>query len=145
MTEATVKAKLEISPEGSAANVNVVLTNTGSSPLWVNKRFLFNTVYAPKPFREIWFDVKTPTGKRLEFICKVKAGAASQEHYTLLPPGDAVKTEIKISRCFDMREKGKYEVKAYYQDGNDEVPPSPSDALHLKEELVSETIKIEIE
>lgn len=151
MTEATGKAKLEISPfikespDGHETSVNAVLTNNGSSPLWVNKRFLFNTVYAPKPFREIWFDVTSPTGKKLEFICKVKAGSARQEHYVLLPPGENVKAEVKISRCFDMKEKGKYEIKAHYQDGNSEVPPSPSEALHLKEELVSETIKISIE
>ena len=151
MTQATVKAKLEISStikktsDDQEVSINTVLSNTGSSPLWVNKRLLFNTVYAPKPFREIWFDVKAPNGKILEFECKIKAGAAREEHYTLLPPGEVIKAEIKISKCFDMQEKGTYQIKAHYQDGNKEVPPAPEDAAHLKEELESETIKIAIE
>lgn len=145
------KAKLEISstvertPDGSKISVSTVLSNIGSSPLWVNKRFLFNTVFAPKPFREIWFDVKDPNGKMLEFRCRIKAGTAHIEDYDILPPGENVKAEIKLSRCFDMKEKGSYQIKAHYQDGNKEVPPAPSDAAHLKEELESETIKITIE
>ena len=151
MTQATVKAKLEISPiiqktpDGQEVRINTVLTNSGSSPLWVNKRLLFNTVYAPEPFREIWFDVKAPNGEKLNFRCKVKAVWAREEHYTILPPGEAVKAEIRLSRCFDMKEKGNYQIKAHYQDGNDEMPPAPADAEHLKEELESETIKVSIE
>lgn len=151
MTQAAIKAKLEISPtvekteDGLKVMVSTVLSNTGSSPLWVNKRLLFNTVYAPKPRREIWFDVKTPSGKVLEFDCKIKADKPREEDYTLLPPGEAVKAEIKLSKCFDMQEKGNYQVKAHYQDGNKEVPPAPENAAHLKEELESETIKITIE
>lgn len=151
MTQATVNAKLEISPtvektpDGLKVVVNTVLSNTGSIPLWVNKRLLFNTVYAPKPRREVWFDVKAPNGKILEFDCKIKADKPHEEDYTLLPPGEAVKTEIKISKCFKMQEKGNYQIRAHYQDGNNEVPPAPGDAAHLKEELESETIKISIE
>lgn len=150
MTQATVSAKLEISPTVEKTSdeqelaVNAVLSNTGSTPLWVNKRFLLNTVYSPKPFREIWLDVKAPNGKMLEFRCRIKAGYAREEHYAVLSPGESVKAEIKISNCFDMTEKGEYEIKAHYQDGTKEVPPAPSNTVHLKDELESKTIKISI-
>lgn len=151
MAEAETNAKLEISPsvkqttDGAEIVVNAVLTNTGSTALWVNKRMLFNTVYAPKNFREIWFDVKSPGGKMLEFQCKVKAGAARPEHYVALPAGESVNAEIKLSRCFDMKEKGNYQVQAHYQDGNKEVPPAPADAKHLAGELQSAPIKVAVE
>lgn len=151
MTQATVSARLEISPTiGKTTNaqevgVNVVLSNTGSSPLWVNKRFLLNTVHSPKPFREIWLDVKAPNGKMLEFRCRIKAGYAREEHYALLPPGGSVKAEMRISDCFDMQEKGIYQIKAHYQDGSKEVPPAPENAVHLKDGLESQTIKISVE
>ena len=149
--QSMVTAKLEISPsiektsDGVKVRIKTVLTNSGATPVWVNKRMLFNTVYAPKPFREIWFDVKAPSGDKLEFRCKVKAGAAREEHYALLKPGESVERDIRLSDCFNMAEKGEYEIKAHYQDGNKEVPPAPSNTVHLKDEFESKTIKISIQ
>lgn len=146
-----VNAKLEISPliektsDGVKVRIKAVLTNSGASPLWVNKRMLFNTVYAPNQFREIWFDVKAPSGDKLEFRCKVKAGAAREEHYSILKLGESVERDIRLSNCFNMAEKGEYEIKAHYQDGNKEVPPAPSNTVHLKDELESKIIKISIQ
>ncbi len=122
----------------------VALQNTGAAEAWVNKRLLFNTVFAPKQFRELWFDVKAPNGEILRFICKVKAGEPQESDYRVLRPREQHTATVKLSPCFDFSQVGTYLLRANYQDGNEAPPPPPGGALHLSQLLHSAPFQLVI-
>lgn len=49
-----------------------------------------------------------------------------------------------LAACFDLKSAGTYRVTAHDQDGTDAVPPAPAGARHVAEELLSDTLEIEV-
>ena len=150
VTTSDVNATLELLPidqkksSDQAIELTVGLRNIGAGELWVNGRMLLNTPYAPKYMRELWFDVVGPGNQRIEFACKVRAGNAKPSDYRVLMPQESKQVQVRLSGCFDFTLPGTYLIRAKYQDGSEDVPPSPPGAMHLSTCLESSPAKIEI-
>lgn len=128
------------------AVVGVKLRNAGTAALWVNGRLLLNSEYAPPPFRELWLDIqRVDDGTHVEFNCKVRAGPATDADYRVLKPAEAITVQIPLVQCFDIRTPGTYRVQAYYHDGRQDPPNSPSGASPLSTQLMSQPITVVVE
>ena len=117
---ASVKTRFE---SGEPIWIQLRLHNKGHIPVWVNKRFLVNSKHSPAKFREIAFSVFDSAQQELDFACKVRAGEARQEDYTVLGPGEAAEGKYALSRCFDLGRPGQYSVLATFEDCGTTAPP----------------------
>jgi hypothetical protein len=129
---------------GEPVEVEAVLQNSGDQPLWVNKRLLLNSAFAPPPFREVSLDVRGPDeGQEVRFICKIRAGEALPKDYVVLKAGEKLSAPLPL-KCFDLSKEGVYTVTAHYADGNPKVPPPPAGETHLSQPLTSSPVQIRI-
>jgi len=145
-----IAPKLDITVPARAASgstkveATITLENVGLGDLWINGRMLLNTAYAPRSARELWLEVEGPESKKIEFECKVRAGAAKPQDYVLLRPGEKKQVHVNLSDCFNLRDRGTYTIYANYEDGSDSIPQAPRNGVHLRQHLRSHPAVIEI-
>jgi hypothetical protein len=123
--------------------ITLSLTNTTDHDLWVNKRMMLNDELSPPPFREIWLRILGPDGKPLVFASPAKVDFPAADDYTTLRPGEKAKTETELYG-FDLTKPGVYTMVARYRDGNEHPPPPPTGAVHLKAELQSQKVTLDV-
>jgi hypothetical protein len=136
-------AKAEVA-RGTDAEIEVILRNDDTRPLWVNGRLLVNSPHVPQPHREIQLLVLDPRGIRLDFACKVQAGEASAEEYAVLEPGQSLSARVYLNECFDMTREGIYRITAIYEDGTESVPAPPEDFELLRGPIQSPEAQLRV-
>jgi hypothetical protein len=97
----------------------ITLTNRGSESLAVNRRLLVNTPHAPPPYREITFDVLSPSENPVQFGTKINVGSPGEEDIIVLEPGSSVDRTYELTKDFDFDELGEYTVQATYENQSD--------------------------
>ena len=132
-------------PSGDAKIVGTItFINAGLKPLWVNGRMLLNSEYAPPVTREVWLEIEGPNSRKVEFRCKVRAGAAKPGDFVLLKSQEKKSIKVNLSDCFDFHEPGTYTIHANYQDGAGAVPESPSGAVSVRQRVRSAAATLEV-
>jgi len=146
--EDTLQLGLMVPPRVVAGSEKVTatltLSNAGTSDLWVNARMLLNSAHAPAAARELWLEIEGPRSRKIEFECKVRAGAAGPEDYVALHPRQKREIQVNLLDCFDLHDAGRYVLRAYYQDGNTSVPRPPNGADHPSYRVRSNSVSVEI-
>lgn len=97
---------------GVPVPLTVRLTNVSDTPVTVNARFLVN--YHIFSEHEVVIHLTGPGKETLYYVPQVFAGEPSEEHFTVLAPGQSVDREIDLNADFDLPGKGKYRVFATY-------------------------------
>ncbi|UCF08850.1 MAG: hypothetical protein JSW28_03935 [Thermoplasmata archaeon] len=93
----------------------VILTNTGSKPVPVNKRLLVNTPHAPEPFREVTFEILSPSKEILNFRTRINVGPPNEDDIAELGPSESVEHVYDAAHDFLFEEKGEYTIRAVYE------------------------------
>jgi uncharacterized protein (DUF58 family) len=99
---------------GGPMPLDVTLANASSAPVRVNGRLGVNDDREPAAFREVTFDIRTPSGKRASFRLDVKRGAARPSHIVSLKPHDSVRKTVDLAHYYALHETGTYEARATY-------------------------------
>jgi len=99
---------------GEPMQVELTLASTGTAPVVVNSRLALNTVHAPRPFREVVFEMRGPGGALLPFLSKVRIGKPEPQHVTELAPGQSLERRYDLAPHFDLEAPGSYAVRAFY-------------------------------
>ena len=99
---------------GRPVPLDMTLTNVSSAPLRVNGRLAVNDDREPAAFREVTFDIRTPSGKRASFRLDIKRGAARPSDLVSLKPHESVRKTADLAHYYVLRETGTYEVRATY-------------------------------
>ncbi len=128
---------------GEAPLLTIRLRNTSAGRLWVNTRFGVNSESAVPDFRDVWFDIVGPDGRRLNFDCQVKGRLATASDYRIVQPGDWVGTVDSLS-CFKIGLPGTYRIAVKYRDGNSTPPPAPLRSVHLTEQIESNQVQLRV-
>ena len=124
--------------EGEPIRCKMVLANTGTGAMYVNKRFLVNF---PDMEHDVYFEITDSHGRSAPFGLLVNAGLIDARHFEQLNSQDSVSKEIDLARDFKM-DPGSYKVKAIYE--NSSAPP-PLDASGVwKGKTESNTLNITI-
>ena len=119
---ATGAGKLQFTIALSAASYSVgrpvpvamTLTNVSSAPVRVNGRLAVNDDREPAAFREVTFDIRTPSGKHAAFRLDIKRGAARPSDVVSLKPHESVRKTVDLAHYYALRETGTYKVRATY-------------------------------
>ena len=98
---------------GHPVPLAMTLTNASSAPVRVNGRLAVNDEREPAAFREVTFDIRTPSGKRAAFRLDIKRGAARPSDVVSLKRQSVRKT-IDLAHYYVIRETGTYEARATY-------------------------------
>ena len=99
---------------GRPIPLDMTLANTSPSSVRVNGRLAVNDEREPAAFREVTFDIRTPSGKRASFRLDIKRGAAHASDVVLLKPHDSVRKTVDLARYYAVHETGTYEARATY-------------------------------
>jgi hypothetical protein len=129
---------------GENIDAQLSLQNEGTQPLWANGRMLVNSPHAPKPYREITLSVVDHQGVQLNFQCKVRAGQASSDDYSVLGSGQSLSVPVRLNECFDLSREGTYLVVATYEDGTENVPTPPEGTRLLRGPIRSAEKKLRV-
>jgi hypothetical protein len=124
--------------EGEPVRCKMVLANSGSGPMYVNKRFLVNF---PDMRHDVYFEITDSQGRSAPFGLLVNAGLLEARHFEELKPQDSVSKEIDLASDFKM-DPGSYKVKAIYE--NDSAPPQLDTSRVWKGKTESNTLNITI-
>ena len=118
---------------GHPIPIGMALANDSPAPVRVNGRLAVNDEREPADFREVTFDVRTPSGKRASFRLDIKRGAALPSEVVSLKPHASVRKTIDLARYFTIRETGTYAVHATYASTAPGAVTGPvtSNALHF--------------
>jgi hypothetical protein len=114
----TVQFTIALSARSYAAGgpvpLDMTLTNASPATVRVNRRLAVNDEREPAAFREVTFDVRTPSGKRAPFRLDIKRGAARPSQLVSLKPHGSVRKTVDLARYYALHETGTYEVTATY-------------------------------
>jgi uncharacterized protein (DUF58 family) len=99
---------------GRPIPLDMTLTNASPAPARVNGRLGVNDDREPAAFREVTFDIRTPSGKRASFRLDIKRGAAHAADVVSLKPHDSVKKTVDLAHYYAVHETGTYEARATY-------------------------------
>ena len=99
---------------GTPIPIDMALVNVSSRPERVNTRLAVNDEREPAAFREVTFDVRTPSGKRAAFRLDIKIGAPHADRLVVLEPRRSARRSIDLAKYYAIREPGSYEVRATY-------------------------------
>lgn len=140
-------ARLElIIPSGEVESGQIVkftakLVNTSGHRLWINKRLGFNDEHAPRQLREIWLRVRGPDNRAIGNGCIGNFPDVSAGDYAVFEPGQSFSKEYDLA-CFSMRPLGRYQIMAFYQDGQEHPPLPPEGVPPLAIEIKSNVVEI---
>ena len=99
---------------GRPVPLDMTLTNASPSSVRVNGRLAVNDEREPAAFREVTFDIRTPSGKRASFRLDIKRGAAHPSDVVSLKPHDSIKKTVDVAHYYAVHETGTYEMRATY-------------------------------
>lgn len=119
----------------------VVLRNSGSTALVVNSRLALNSIFAPRPYREVSFLVTDPSDSEVEFGPRINRGRPKADDFKQLMPGDTLVREYAIQRYFALKKPGKYSVQAVYQNQSDPGTGTEVWKGEIKSNVVSFTLQ----
>ncbi len=120
--------------------VNVKLVNIGKDPIYVNKRFNFNSKESAKEFREIYLTVISPEGEDLECKVNSEAGFPRTDNFQLLGKGEeaVLDRDKNVKYYYDFTKPGEYEITAHYKN----IYGKELGLDVYKEEIISKPVKI---
>ncbi len=98
--------------------VNFELKNKGSKPVYVNKRFYVSSEDSDLKDREVFFQIKGPSGEKLPYKASYYGtGFPKTDYFVLLGPKEGTISERKknLKAYFDLSVPGIYKVTAVYQ------------------------------
>lgn len=98
--------------------IHLELTNKGSEPVYINKRFYISSEDIDPKDKEVFFRVKGPSGEEVPYKAKhYDTGLPKTEYFVLLDPKESITSERKknLKAYFDFKTPGKYKVTAVYQ------------------------------
>ena len=118
---------------GRPVPLDMTLTNASSAPVRVNRRLAVNDEREPAAFREVTFDIRTPSGKRASFRLDIKRGAAHPSDVVSLKPRGSVRKTVDLARYYAVHETGTYEARATYASAapGSESGPVTSNAIRF--------------
>jgi len=124
---------------GETIQCNIMLKNTSSKDIVVNKRFLVNYPGGP---HEVWLEIIGPNLKQIPFVIKINAEPGTGV-FTLLKASQSVSGSYPLTNQFELAGPGRYSIKAYYEN---QVDPNSSTGLKTawKGSLVSEKLNFTI-
>jgi hypothetical protein len=99
---------------GHPVPLAMTLTNGPAAPVRVNGRLAVNDDREPAAFREVTFDIRTPSGKRAPFRLDIKRGAARPSDLVSLKPHESVRKTVDLAHYYAVHETGTYEARATY-------------------------------
>lgn len=99
---------------GAPIPLDMTLANASPAPVRVNGRLAVNDEREPAAFREVTFDIRTPSGKRASFRLDIKIGAARPSDIVALKPHGSVRKTVDLAHNYALRETGTYEARATY-------------------------------
>jgi hypothetical protein len=99
--------------------VNLELVNTGTEAQYVNARF----AVAPA-IGEVRFAIRSQE-REIPFRFRVRLGEAKASDFLLLQPGERVIAGYCLTRGYNLRQPGKYDISAEYV--SQTVPPELQD------------------
>ena len=124
--------------EGEPIRCKMVLTNTGSAAMHVNKRFLVNF---PDMAHDVYFEISASEGRSAPFGLIVNVGLLEARHFEELHSQESISKQIDLSRDFKM-DPGSYKIKAIYE--TDSAPPELNASRVWKGKIESNTLTITI-
>lgn len=98
--------------------INFELKNKGSKPVYINKRFYVGAEGSDPGDREVFFQVKGPSGEKLLYkASSYDIGFPKTDYFVLLKPKEGATSERKknLKAYFDLEVPGKYKITAVYQ------------------------------
>jgi hypothetical protein len=124
--------------------IELVLTNDGTEPIWVNSRMVLCAYGNFDSGRcEIWLDMTGPAGVVL-FRCLPQLVPAKARDYVSVAPGEHIRRQRSLY-CYLLNRRGTYSVQAHYRDQNPLGPAAPPGTTHLAEEMVTPRVTFEVE
>ena len=98
-------------------DITFILKNEGKEAVYVNKRFFFSSEEASKNQKDVYAAITSPSGQKLAFKFLYESGYPKTDYFTLLEPGQEVKSEYprNLRGNFELNETGSYTLTAVYQ------------------------------
>jgi hypothetical protein len=93
------------------------LKNTGSSSIYINKRFFLGPEESSAADREVYLSVISPSAQKLPYKFPYKTGLPKSDYFVLLKPGEEALSENprNINGTFEFSETGEYKITAAYK------------------------------
>ncbi len=98
--------------------INFELNNKGPKPVYVNKRFYVGSEDSDPRDREVFFQIRGPSGEKLPYkASSYDIGFPKTDYFVLLGPKEGIASERKknLKAYFDLGAPGKYKITAVYQ------------------------------
>lgn len=115
MQASNLKFSIEVSKDkfspGEAIPCKLILTNTGSNPVYVNQRMLVNF---PDSQHDVYFEILDDRGNKVPFSMLVNAGLPKDSDFKELSPGKSVEKKFDLQSGY-ISSSGNYQVKAVYE------------------------------
>ena len=93
----------------------LTLQNAGDEVLLANCRLTVNKPFAPAPFREVYFVLKDPSGKPVDFMLKINIGEPRSEDFKELAPGESAEKPFHLDMYYSLEQPGEYSLQAVYE------------------------------
>ena len=110
-------AKKSFAP-GDPIPLRMRLRNVGENAVKVNKRFLVNDRAVPPEQREVFLNIRMPSGATAEFAWDIRVGDPDKKDFRRLKPGKAASGRADINDLYFLTEEGTYKVKATYKNSH---------------------------
>jgi hypothetical protein len=131
---AVLVTALQTPAKKAGAELRIVLRNTGSQTLWVNRRFTLESETCRTPRASVRIVVSDARNRRVPSTCSANPGPPRREDYAVLAPGRELTSTVDLF-CYHFETGERLRLDAVYWDPADPVPPPPPGAVHLHDRL----------
>ncbi len=99
-------------PAGSSVEVTVLVTNTGNTPVLVNRRLLVNHEISEG---EIFFRIESSTNKSFSFQALVTPRDLDDNDFQVLKIGETISKTVDLADRYAVKEPGQYKIAVVYR------------------------------
>jgi hypothetical protein len=97
---------------GSPVEVTVLVTNSGNTPVLVNRRLLVNHEVSEG---ELFFRIESSTNKNFTFQALVTPRDLDDNDFQVLKSGESISKTVDLSNRYAVKEPGQYKITAIYR------------------------------